>query len=446
MTAEKISRPGRRQSMLVSSLGMITGRAASMALGFLFWLLAARLAPPRSVGLAAGVIAAMMLCTQLGTLGVGSAFISLFPRYPHRTSPLLDTAITVVTLASLAAGGLFLLLASVAFAELDVVAASLPYTGLFLVMCVLGTVNILLDQVSMAVGRGGQVLTRNVLFGGVAAVSLGALTVTTEDVSSLELFSLWVAAGVTACAVGSVQLWRSIMRYRFRPRVERDLAARLIRVGLPNQALTLTERAPGLILPVVVTELLSPAQNAFWYTIWMMAWVVYIIPISMGIALFAEVSHRPEALSRAVGSGVRSALALGLASAGALALFAGPFLTVLGEQYASQGATPLRILVVALLPLTFVQVYFAVCRAAGKLREAILTGAVSGLAAVVSAALAARPHGLPGMAWAWVAVQYLAAAWALVRVRALSAGRLEARRVSPDANTVIPPDVTPAPH
>ncbi len=444
MTDKRV-RPDGRQSMFASSVGMITGRAASMALGFLFWLLAARFAAPRSVGLAAGVIAAMMLCTQLGTLGVGSAFIGLFPRYAHRTSSLLDTAITVVALASLVAGGLFLLLASVAFAELDIVVASLPYTGLFLAMCVLGTVNILLDQVSMAVGRGVQVLTRNVLFGGVAAVGLAALAATTEDASSLELFSLWVAAGVSACATGGVQLWRSVARYRFRPRVEGDLAARLVGVGLPNHALTLTERAPGLILPVVVTELLSPAQNAYWYTIWMMAWVVYIIPISMGIALFAEVSHRPEALPTAVRSGVRSALGLGLVSAAGLAVFARPVLGVLGEQYATQGATPLRILVVALLPLTFVQVYFAVCRATLRLREAILTGAVAGLAAVVSAALAARPYGLAGMAWAWVAVQYVFGAWSILRVRTFSAGALDRVASSLDAHTPIPPDVTPAP-
>ena len=435
----------RRQSMFASSLGMMTGRAVSMALGFVFWLLAARLFAPSEVGLAAGAIAAMMLCTQLGALGVGSAFISLYPQYRQRVDTLLSAAITVVGLGSLVAGGLFLLLASAAFGDLDVVAASAAYTGLFLVMCLLGTVNIILDQVSMALGRGGQVLTRNVLFGGVAAVSLLAVGTTREEASSLQLFSLWVAAGVSACAMGGLQLRRSSLRYRFPTRIHRTVGASLIRVGLPNHALTLTERAPGLVLPIVVTELLSPAQNAFWYTVWMMAWVVYIVPISMGIALFAEVSHHPDSLPTAVRSGVRSALALGSAAAVGLALLAGLLLGVLGDQYATQGSTPLRILLVALPPLTFLQQYFAVCRATGKLTEAILTGAVSGIAAVVSAALAARPYGLAGMAWAWVATQYVAGAWALVRVRSLDAGGPDARRASRTPQAPIPPDVTPAP-
>ena len=435
----------RRQSMFASSLGMMTGRAASMALGFVFWLLAARLFAPAEVGLAAGAIAAMMLCTQLGALGVGSAFISLYPQYRQRVDTLLSAAITVVGLGSLIAGGLFLLLASAAFGDLDVVAASATYTGLFLAMCLLGTVNIVLDQVSMALGRGTQVLMRNVLFGGVAALSLLAVGTTMEDASSIQLFSLWVAAGVSACAMGGLQLWRFGLRYRFLSRIHRTVGASLIRVGLPNHALTLTERAPGLVLPIVVTELLSPAQNAFWYTVWMMAWVVYIIPISMGIALFAEVSHHPDSLATAVRSGVRSALALGSVAAVGLALLAGLLLGVLGDQYATQGSTPLRILLVALPPLTFVQQYFAVCRATGKLTEAILAGAVSGIVAVVSAALTARPYGLAGMAWAWVATQYVTGAWALVRVRSLDAGGPDAGRASRTAQAPIPPDVTPAP-
>ena len=415
-----------RGSMVRNSLGMISGRAASMALGFLFWLLAARLFPADKVGQTAGVVSAMMLCTQLALLGIGSAFIAFFPRHQQKPAALLDTAISIVVVASLAAGALFLLTASFSFDELRVVGGSALYIVMFLAMCVFGTLNILLDQVSIAIGRGGQVLSRNVVFGGVAVVLLLLLHATVDDASSLTLFSLWIGAGVSACALGVAQLWRALAGYRYRPRLDRGLRRPLVRVGLPNHALTLTERAPGLILPILVTELLSPTQNAYWYAVWMMAWVVYIIPISMGMALFAEASHRPESLARAVRSGVGSSLLFGVVSAAALALLAGPLLGLLGSRYASAGATPLRILLIAFVPLTLVQVYFASCRATGKLSEAILTGTVSGVVAVGAAALAARSNGLAGMAWAWVATQYVTGLWAFVRLRSLSRLRAQA--------------------
>ena len=232
-----------------------------------------------------------------------------------------------------------------------------------------------------------------------AVVLLLLLHTIAHDASSLALFSLWIGGGVGACALGASQLWRSLDGYRYRPRLEHGLRAPLVRVGLPNHLLTLTERAPGLILPILVTELLSPTQNAYWYAVWMMAWVVYIIPISMGMALFAEASHRPESLARAVRSGVGTSLLFGVASAGAIAVLAGPLLGLLGARYADAGATPLRILLIAFVPLTLVQVYFASCRATGKLTEAIVTGMVSGVVAVGAAAVAAGSGGLAGMAW-----------------------------------------------
>jgi O-antigen/teichoic acid export membrane protein len=425
--------------MVRNSLGMISGRAASMALGFLFWLLAARLFAAGTVGLTAGVVAAMMLCTQLALLGIGSAFIAHFPRHQHRPAALLDTAVSMVILASMVAGVVFLLTASFAFDELRVVGDSPAYVAAFLAMCVLGTLNILLDQVSIAIGKGGQVLSRNVVFGGLSVVLVLLVGALDDRASSIALFSLWVAAGAGACALGAAQLWRSLQHYRYRPRLEQGLRRPLVRTGLPNHALTLTERAPGLILPIVVTELLSPTANAFWYAVWMMAWVVYIIPISMGMALFAEAAHRPESLARAVRAGVRSSLLFATIAGVGLAVLAHPILGLLGGRYASAGTAPLRILLIAVAPLTLVQVYFASCRATGRLGEAIATGAASGLVAVVAAAAVARSHGLAGMAWAWVATQYATGAWALLRLRALSrlrAGPAPHMRPAFDSGTV----------
>ena len=46
----------------------------------------------------------------------------------------------------------------------------------------------------------------------------------------------------------------------------------------------------------------------------------------------------------------------------------------LGDDYAASGAAPLRILVIGIVPMAFVQGYFAVCRGTGRLREAVAAG------------------------------------------------------------------------
>jgi O-antigen/teichoic acid export membrane protein len=426
--AAQVSVAGTRTlSMVSSSVSLIFSKVATMGLGFIFWLAAARLFEPAQVGIAAGIVSAMMLCNQLALVGVGSAFIIEFPHEPRR-SRLLDTSFTLIGISSLAAAGLFLALAAGAFSRLGVVDRPL-FAAVFTVTTVLGTAGILFDQVSTSLRRGDQALTRGVLFGLSAVVFVGALGLITRAASAFAIFSAWIVGSLGMCLLGALQLRRSLC-YGYRPRLELRVARRLLRVGLPNHVLTLTERAPGLILPIIVIERLSPAANAAWYAAWMMAMVVYMVPIQVGMTLFAEAAHQPAALRRLVGHGVRLSLVLGGGAALALAISARRVLSILGPHYATAGTTPLRLLVLAVVPLTLTQAYFVACRSRQRLREAIVTGLVGGTASLGGAAIVARPAGLTGIALVWLAVQALTAAWSVWRVRAVSA---PAARSAPEA-------------
>lgn len=418
--------------MLRSALGLISGKATSMILGFAFWLFAARLFPADAVGLTAGVIAAIMLCVQFGVLGVGAAFIVQYPRHQHRPGRLLDTSFALVSAMSLVCAALFLLLASVFFRELDVVNSSRAFTALFLAMAVAGTVGVLLDQISVAQGRGDQVLVRNVLNGLLTVTPLAAVPALSGTDGALRLFSFWVLGSLSACAWGALQLARGPSGYTFGGRVDPRLALVLLRTGSANQALTICERIPGLVLPIVVTELLSPSANAHWYTVWMMAWGVYVIPTSFGITLFAEAAHRPATIWLEARRALRSSLMIGLPAAAVAASLAGPVLSLLGESYAASGTTPLRILVVGVIPLSFAHAYFAACRAVGRLPEAIATAALSGVIAVTVTALAGSRGGLSAMAVSWVVTQALMGAWCAARLRML-AGKPRSRTSSNEA-------------
>ena len=198
--------------------------------------------------------------------------------------------------------------------------------------------------------------------------------------------------------------------------------------GLANHVLTLAERVPGLVLPIVVIELLSAKANAYWYIIWMSALVVYITPQSVGIALFAEGAHRPEVMSNATAKALRVSLIFGGGCAVVLALLANPMLHLIGEGYEQAGAVPLRILLLGVIPMAFISAYYGRCRARGRLGEAIATGILGGLAGIIVTAMAGVRYGLPGMAIAWVSVLTGMSGWAAMR---LWAARGERTRGSP---------------
>lgn len=360
-----------------------------------------------------------MLGTQVALLGVGSAVIKRLPAHPGEPGRLIDAAVTFVAASAAVSGAGFLVLAgSGALPELRAVASDPLYVAIFLGATISGTVAIVFDQTSTALRRGDQALLRGATFGAASIAALVLLSTLGAE-GSRAIFAPWLVAGAFVLAVGGVQLRRALPAYRARPSREVAIFGELVRTGLPNHLLTLAERAPGLLLPIFVAELLSPADNAAWYIAWMTAWVVFVVPVQVGMTAFAEAARQPGELAGVVRHGVRTSLVIGVAGAVLAAALAGPLLSLLGETYVDQGREPLRALLLAVVPLSFTFAYYAACRATGRLRQGTATAwaiAVAGTAAAVAAGTA---HGLTAMALAWVAVQYLGGAWSAWRLRAL---------------------------
>ena len=141
--------------------------------------------------------------------------------------------------------------------------------------------------------------------------------------------------------------------------------------------------------------------------------------MSVGQNLFADVSRHPERLKSLVAHSHRTSLVVGGLVGTLMLIFAPLFLSLLGGEYALEGTLPLRILSLAVYPGIFIQAYYAVCRGTSRLREATITGLVTGLAGTAAAAVAGLSYGLAGMATAWLAVQSLAGVWAVWRTHHL---------------------------
>ncbi len=410
---------GAGLSRPINSLALILGRVSSSGLGYLAWVVAARLYTPSEVGIASGLVSAMMLCVQLALLGIGSALISAFPQHEGDPSSLLSTSLGIVSVASVLAAGVFLALAAAGLRELGVVSHGPVYALVFVAITLFGAIHVLFDHLSIAIRRCDQVLLRNALFGAVTIVAVWALPRLAGAASSLSIVASWTLAGLAACSLGAAQAVRSLPGGRYRAEVDRAVGRRLLRLGLPNYLLTLAERAPNWLLPIIVTELLSPADNAHWYSVWQMAWVAFLVPISVGQNLFAEVAQKPEATGSAIRHNTRIAQVLGVMTAAGVILLAPLTLSPLGRGYVTAGTTPLRILAVAVLPMLYVQRYYAVCRGRFKLAEATAAGVLSGLVGVCGAAVLGLAWGLTGMALAWLGTQSLTALWAAWRLRLL---------------------------
>lgn len=405
-------------SMAMNGIALSAGTMVRLGIGFLTWLLAARLYSTAQVGIAAATISAMFLCVQVGTLGVDLALIALFPRHRRNPALLLDTGITLGALTAFLGALGFIGLAAAGLHSLHVIAERPLYAALFLMVTVLGAAWWIVDQASVALRRSDHVLVRATIAAATTLTGVGVFGAIGWR-SAAAILTSWVAAAFVACAIGIWQVARAAGRYRYRPRLADRLVRRLVSIGLPNFAMTAADNAPGLVLPIVVAQVLSARAAAFWYVVWMMTLAAYTIPTAFGLNLFAEAAGAPTQLARHVREAFRVALPLAAAATAALALLGPPLLSLLGSSYASHGASPARIMAFAAAPMVVIKIYLATCRVSGRMAEGTAAASLIGVAAVILGAVAAGGSGLSGIAVVWVAVQVVAAIASGIRLRLL---------------------------
>ena len=399
------------RSLSRSSFLMVIGKAFQMGCGFVFWIVAARTADVAQVGTVAAAVAAVMLVTQLGVLGVGSSMIVSL----GRNEPLgrvLDTGFTVMTVTSLVAAAGFVAVTSLGGGEVAATQTSAPFVAAFAVAAVCGSATICLDQAGLALGHPSGTSVRYLISGVVMVAFLQlAASAGHHQLGATSVFAVWTLSSVAICVTGAWQLHRWA-RYRYRGRVHLGTLRRHLAVGVPNHLLTLTERLPALVVPILVAHLVSPEATAYWYPAWMLVWVAYTIPIQVGLVQFSEGVRRPAELRRTLRSGFTSALALGAAAAAVLAVLAHPLLRMVGADYADHSATALRVLTLGIVPFAVWQSYNARCRAAGLVAEGIVAGLALAVVICVATTWAALHGGSTAIAVAWVTSSSVGALWA----------------------------------
>ncbi|MCU1548355.1 MAG: glycosyltransferase [Arthrobacter sp.] len=396
---------------------LAAARVAPMAVGFLFWALAALVLPPAQVGLGSAVVSAALLTVQLGMLGVGPATLTLLPAETDGGRRLIATSLLTVGTFSLVAAGI---LAAVTRSLGSGVGEAWNYplvAVLFLATALFAAGAYQLDHVGVAQERADRALVRGLVQSLVQLAFLaGAFAVGIRELTAV--IGAVAAGALASVLVGLRQLGRARTspdwRHGLRPRP----ALKLLKPGLPNHALMLADRAPGYLLPLIVAATLGPAATAAWYMVWMLASAVFFVPQSAGFTLQTALAGS-RSKPGLVGSAIRASLLLTLA-AGLVLMIAGPFLLrVLGPQYASAWVL-LPILLPALLLSCVTQVYYGLCRAQGRLVESTAAAALAAVLVVVPAAAVAQQYGLAGVAVLWSVSQSTVALIAALRMVALT--------------------------
>jgi O-antigen/teichoic acid export membrane protein len=370
-------------------------------LGFFYWWLAARQFPAEAVGLGSAAISAMMLLANVSVLGFGTLLIGELPRQPGKEGSLISTALLAVGVAGGGLGLLFAIIAPRMSADLRVLAENAANISLFAVGVSLTAVTLVLDQALVGLLRGDLQLWRNTIFAVVKLVALIIVGLWLSAKVGFAIYTTWLGGNIISlAALAGYATLKNNRGLSFWPQWK--LLTKLGSAALQHHILNLTLQASGMMMPIIVTAMLSARMNAYFYTSWMIASFAAVAPMALTTVLYAVGSADPGALANKIRLTLRLSALAGILTTIAFLWGADIMLRLFKAAYAEQASLSLRILGLAVFPLIIKNHFVVIHRIYGRVTKTALWMAAGGLLELILAATGAALGGLAGLSVGWV--------------------------------------------
>ena len=358
----------RTDSLLQNSLFIMANTAVTAVLGYAFWLMAAHMNRAPVVGLAVAITAAVSTAVTVAYVGVGGTLIQSLPRQSTDTGwsrTFWAGMVTVVFLTMAICGIALVVLPS--FSNHMMALRSVDYAVVFAVGTMAVAAGLTLDQTYIAERRARDMFARNSAAGVLKLIMLVLLGLAAGS-GAMHLLGAWVGASVFGVGVGAALLIRQGRVGR--PPGLSVLARTAMGFRSRVTGYQLAGLGPGLmpyLLALIVTDRLSTADNAYYFTTWTMAGVVLIVAPAVSMSLFAEGVHRPDEIGALARSAFRIIGAILVPALVAMLIVGGTLLGNFGPAYADHAGGLLRIFALTSVPGAVNSVYGGILQAQGRL-------------------------------------------------------------------------------
>jgi len=356
--------------------------AAGTALaGFVFWALTARFFTADDVGLGSAALSTVVLLAMFSHLGLGLGLIRFLSDSGSQSPRLANAVFTTSTIIAVALSISFLVGLPLWAPSLDFLVEQPLYGAAFISFVVGATLAFVQTYAFMAIRRAKYVLVQ------AAFVLLARMALLAIMAAMFGPFGIVASGGmavVLGAVVGFALLARGLPGYRPRVVFDRASVIKLLPFSMANYVADSLLVAPSLVLPLVVIGSLGSSDAAYFYMAWFLGHILISASSYLGLSLFAEGSNNPGTLRLLSRNAVAGGLAVAAVGALGFLLLGDKLLLAFGSDYATEGATLLRLVALAALPAAVVNVYLGALRVTKRVGELVI---IAGLVAVTTLVL-----------------------------------------------------------
>jgi O-antigen/teichoic acid export membrane protein len=366
-------------------------------LGFIFWMVNARLFTTEQVGLATTIISVTSLITSLSVLGLNTAIIRFLPR-SERKNDKINTAFTLTALVTIVFSTLFLLLINDFSPKLLFIKENIIFAFAFIIFMVSGSLSSMIDSVFVAYRSTKFILVKNSLFSLLKIIFVFLFV----SLGAYGIFASWMIAVIIASLM-SFGILAVKFQYRMKIVFYDSIIKKIGGYSFANYLSGFIGGLPTLLLPLIIINNLSSETAAFYYVSMMIASLIFIIPSASSQSLFAEGSYDENNIKPQVRKAIKIILLL-LIPAILITIFLGKYVLLLfGKAYSAEGFRFLQILAISGIFISINSVFASVWRIRKKMKQIIVRGAIGAVITLgLSYLFIQNGFGLLGVGYAWI--------------------------------------------
>lgn len=363
--------------------------------GFIFWAVVARNFADSEVGLAATLLSLSSLISLLSLAGFDSTFVRFLPKSDKRQD-YINSGLIVASCLSVVLSIFFII--SFIFFTPNLSFVADPFNAAcFIIFNVFTTLNVLTNAVFLAYRQTLYVLIINLVFS-VFKVGLPFLFITGGAMTIFNIAGLAQVVGVLlSCAI----IWKKF-GHTFQLKVSSAVLKLSRKYAFSVYCSSMLNLLPPTILPLIVTHQIGAAASAYFFMAFTIASLLYTIAYSTMQSVFAEGSHKEEALREHTKRGVKITGIL-LIPAAILVIILAPYgLMIFGESYATNGTDLLRLFAVSALFVSLYTAFNTILKVLQKVKALVFINIVYSTTVIGIAAMYSEQYGLMAIGYAWL--------------------------------------------
>ncbi|MGB9937100.1 MAG: oligosaccharide flippase family protein [Methanobacterium sp.] len=390
----------KNDSLFRNSYYLIGNTFITAAIGFFFWIIAARLFSPEDIGISSAIISVMSLISVFALLGFDISLIRFLYEQKDKTA-FINSSFTLTAVIST-------LLSLVFLTGLDIIAPDLMilkdniYFGLtFILITVFFTLFTL--QLSVFIGFRAVKYSFFQSFINLSKIVLLPFLIIFGSFGIYLSFGLFYFIAFIA---GVIFIKRVLNDYSPVPVFKLEMVKNMAGYSFNNYITNIFYSTPHFLLPLLVLNVLGPVINAYFYIAWTFASILFTIPFAVSRSFLAEGSLDK---SQSALKSLKFTFILLFVVVMLVILFGQLILSLFGGEYALNAYNVLILLSLSSFPFAVVQIFVSLKRIKKDMKPVIIVNFMVALISILLSYVLMNKFGLIGVGFAWLTANLIIA-------------------------------------